>query len=198
MPKKFKLPEKPCTLGHKFITTGDGEGDARESLVKISLEGLMLSAKDLDKVLGPGAHERLFTKGKGDAIEPVFGEDINELKLAHRYVDSTVTLSLDGSSVTMPSSKIMGVILQPQVGGMTWMACDIEAPAKLAHGHERIGKHCGLKIAAQLAFGSKPELDKRQKNLPLNEGDDDEQAEGYEEVAPKGRGGKSNGKGVHA
>lgn len=197
MAKKFTLPEKPCQLGGKVITSGDGEGNEREELVKFSLEGLMLNAKEIDRVLGAGAHGRLFVQHKGDDIKPAFGDDINELKLAHRYIDSTVTLSLDGETVTLPASKITNVVLQPQIGGMTWMACDIEAPAKLADGVEEIGNHAGLKIAAQLAFGSKPVLDKRQKNLPLGEGADDDQDE---EDAPPAKVKKSNGnaKGVHA
>jgi hypothetical protein len=191
MAKKFTLAEKSCTLGTKFERNGKGEGDDRKGVAKFSLEGLMLNAKELEKLLGAGAHERLFTKGKTDAIEPAFGEDINELKLAHRYVESTVTLSLDGDTLTLPASKITGVVLQPQVGGMTWMACDIETPADLIEGVEDIGRHCGLKIAAHLAFGQKPELDKRQKNLPLNEVED---ADDEQDEAPPAKAKKGNGK----
>lgn len=171
MARKFKLSEKPCQLGSKFTSNGEGEGEKREDLVKFSLEGLMLSAKELDKILGEGAHERLFRKKSGDALEPAFGDDVNELKLVHRYVDSTVTLALDGDSLTLAQAKIMAVVLQPQIGGMTWMSCDVEAPA--VEGVDAIRCHSGMKIAAQLAFGTKPVLDKRQKSLPLNEGEDD-------------------------
>jgi hypothetical protein len=169
MARKFKLPEKTCQLGKKFTSNGEGEGDAREDLVKFSLEGLMLSAKDLDKILGEGAHARL--------------------KLVHRYLDSTVTLSLDDETLTLAQAKILGVVLQPQVGGMTWMACEIEAPA--VEGVDSIRKHSGLKIAAQLAFGQKPVNDKRQKSLALNEGDDADEDDEQPEK-PRGRGG--NGK----
>jgi hypothetical protein len=31
MAKKFTLAEKPCTLGSKFVTTGEGEGDEPEA-----------------------------------------------------------------------------------------------------------------------------------------------------------------------
>ncbi|HWH41808.1 MAG TPA: hypothetical protein VNU21_18300, partial [Usitatibacter sp.] len=151
MAKKFKLSEKTCQLGNKFSSTGDGEGEAREDLVKFSLQGLMLTAKELDKILGEGAHDRLFEKAGSGALEPVFGEDVNELKLVHRYVDSTVTLTLDEETLTLPQAKIMGVVLQPQVGGMTWMGCDVEAPA--IEGVDSIRKHASLRIAAQLAFG---------------------------------------------
>ncbi len=175
MAKKFTLPEKPCTLGGKVISQSEGEGKDREELVTFSLEGLMLNAKEIDRVLGSGAHGRLFVEHKGEDIKPAFGDDINEFKLAHRYVDCVVTLTLDGETVTMPAAKITKVVLQPQIGGMTWMSCEIEAPAKLADGIEEIGKHGDLKIAAQLAFGQKPVLDKRQKSLPLGEGKDDDQ-----------------------
>jgi hypothetical protein len=195
MAKKFKLSEKSCMLGKKFSSNGEGEGDTREDLIKFSIEGLMLTAKEIDKVLGEGAHERLFRKAKGsDALEPALGDDINELKLVHRYVDSTVTLTLDDETLTLAQAKIMGVVLQPQIGGMTWMACDIEAPA--VEGVDSIRKHSGLKIAAQLAFGQKPELDKRQKSLALNEGEDDE--DGAAEDKPRGRGnGKGSQPGAH-
>jgi hypothetical protein len=187
MAKKFKLSEKPCQLGSKFTSNGDGEGDAREDLVKFALEGLMLSAKELEKILGEGAHQRLFRKGAGsDALEPALGDDINELKLVHRYIDSTATLSLDEETLTLASAKIMGVVLQPQVGGMTWMSCDIEAPA--VDGVDSIRRHAGMKIAAQLSFGQKPELDKRQKSLGLNEGVDDEDDEAPAEKAKRGNG----------
>lgn len=200
MAKKFTLPEKPCTLSNKVITSGDGEGNEREELVKFSLEGLMLNAKEIDRVLGAGAHGRLFVQHKGEDIKPAFGDDVNELKLAHRYVECQVTLSLDDETVTLPASKITNVVLQPQIGGMTWMSCDIEAPAKLADGIEEIGNHAGLKIAAQLAFGSKPVLDKRQKNLPLGEGVDDDEEEGVAEDArsAKAKKGNGNGKAVHS
>jgi hypothetical protein len=188
MARKFKFSEKTCALGKKFSSNGEGEGEKRTDDVKFALEGLMLSAKELDKILGEGAHERLFTKAKSDALEPVFGEDVNELKLVHRYVDSTVTLALDEETLTLVQAKIMGVVLQPQVGGMTWMACDIEAPA--VEGVDAIRTHSGLKIGIQLSFGQKPVLDKRQKSLPLNEGDD----EGIAEVDEKPAKGRGNGK----
>lgn len=192
MAKKFRFSEKACKVGKKFTGSGDGEGSDREDLVKFSLTDFMLNAKDLDKILGEGSHERLFKKGKSDALEPFFGEDVNELSLAHRYVDSTVTLSLDDETLTLAQAKILNVVLQPQVGGMTWMSCDIEAPA--VEGVDSIRRHGGLKAAAQLSFGQKPVLDKRQKSLPLNEGEDDEEA-GEEK---SGRGRKANGNGVHA
>ncbi len=112
MAKKFVLPEMSCTLGGKVITTGDGDGEKREELVKGSLAGLMLNSKQLDKVLGNGAHGRLFNQHKGEDIKPAFGDDVNELKLVHRYVDCSVTLSLDDETVTMPAAKIMNVVLQ--------------------------------------------------------------------------------------
>jgi hypothetical protein len=197
MARKFKLPEKTCTLGKKFTSNGEGEGEKREDVVTFSLEGLMLTGRELDKILGEGAHERLFTKGKGsDALEPAFGEDVNELKLVHRYIDSTVTLSLDGETLTLAQSKILKVVLQPQVGGMTWMACDIEAPA--VEGVDAIRKHSGLKIAAHLAFGTKPVNDKRQKSLALNEGEDGEEDDD-EASDSRGRGkGKANGERLNA
>lgn len=195
MAKKFKLSEKVCQLGKQFSSNGEGEGEQREDLVKFALEGLMLNARELDKVLGEGAHDRLFRKGKGsDALEPALGDDINELKLVHRYVDSTVTLSLGEETLTLVKAKIMGVVLQPQIGGMTWMACSIEAPA--VADVDSIRTHSSLKIAAQLSFGQKPELDKRQKSLALNEGDDD--AEEQEDNAkPKGRGNGRQPAGAH-
>jgi hypothetical protein len=194
MAKKFKLSEKACQLGSKFSSNGEGEGDKREDVVTFSCEGLMLSAKELDKVLGDGAHDRLFRKDKGDSIVPALGDDVNELKLVHRYVDSTVTLTLDDETLTLPSSKIMKVVLQPQIGGMTWMSCEIETPA--IEGVDGIRKHSSLKIAAQLAFGTKPELDKRQKSLALNEGDDGDDEQ--DEPPAKAKKGNGNGKGVHA
>ncbi len=188
MARKFKLTEKACQLGSKFTSNGEGEGDKREDSVKFSLEGLMLTAKELDKILGPDAAAHLFVRKGGDAVEPRFGEDVNEIKLVHRYVDSTVTLTLDGETLTLAQAKIMGVVLQPQIGGMTWMACDIEAPA--VEGVDSIRRHLGLKIAAHLAFGTKPVNDKRQKSLALNEGDDD-QDEDEADDKPRSRG---NGK----
>jgi hypothetical protein len=196
MARKFKLQEKPCQLGSKFTSNGEGEGEKREDLVKFSLEGLMLTARELDKILGEGAHERLFRKAKaGESLEPAFGDDVNELKLVHRYVDSTVTLGLDSEALTLAQAKIMGVVLQPQIGGMTWMACDIEAPA--VDGVDGIRKHSGMKIAAQLAFGTKPVLDKRQKSLPLNEGDDDEDDQDDDTPAAKKRGNGRSQPGAH-
>lgn len=189
MAKKFTLPEKPCTLGGKVITCGDGEGEKREELVKFALEGLMLNSKEIDRVLGAGAHGRLFVQHKGEDVKPAFGDDINELKLAHRYVDCVVTLTLDGETVTMPAAKITGVVLQPQIGGMTWMGCDIETPAELVDGVNDIGRYTGKKIRAQLAFGQKAGQDKRQKELPMDhnaDADDDDAGES----SKKGNGGR--------
>lgn len=194
MAKKFSLPEKPCELGHKCVTTGEGEGEERKAVAKFSLEALMLSSKELDKLLGAGAHERLFKTDTAGALVPFF-EDLNEHKPVHRYVESTVTLELDGETVTMPASKIMGIVLQPQIGGMTWMSCDIETPADLVDGVSDIGRFAGRKIRAQLAFGQKPVADKAQKSLALNEGEDDE--DDADDEKPKAR--KGNGRGtVHA
>jgi hypothetical protein len=172
MARKFKLPEMPCQLGSKFVSNGEGEGEKREDVVKFSLHGLMLTAKSLDKILGADAAAHLFVRQGGESVVPRFGDDVNELKLVHRYVDSAVTLTLDDTTLTLAKAKIMNVVLQPQIGGMTWMGCDVEAPAE--GDVDSIRKHTGHKISVQLAFGSKPELDKRQKSLALNEGDDDE------------------------
>jgi len=194
MPKKFKLPEMSCQLGSKFTSNGEGEGEKREDLVSFSLEGLMLNAKALDKILGADAAAHLFIRKGDDAIQPRFGDDVNELKLVHRYVDSSVTLTLDDTTLTLAKAKIMKVVLQPQIGGMTWMSCEIEAPAE--GDVEAIRKHTGHKISVQLAFGQKPELDKRQKNLPLNEGaDDDEDADADDE--PRRKKGSGNQVGAH-
>jgi hypothetical protein len=188
MAKKFTLPEKPCELGHKFVTDGEGEGEERKSVAKFSLEGLMLTEKELDKILGAGAHGRLFKTDKGGAIVPFF-EDLNEHTPVHRYLDSTVTLELDGETLTMPASKIMGLVLQPQVGGMTWMSCKIETPADLVDGVSDIGNFGGRKVRAQLAFGQKPVADKAQKELALNEGRDVED-EDDDKPAKKGKNGQ--------
>ncbi len=157
----------------------------------------MLTGKELDKILGPDAAAHLFVrKGSADAVEPRFGEDVNELKLVHRYVDSTVTLTLDGETLTLPQAKIMKVVLQPQTGGMTWMSCEIEAPA--VEGVDAIRKHSDLKIAAQLAFGQKPVNDKRQKSLALNEGeDDDDQDEDAGDAKARTKKGNGQQPGAH-
>lgn len=193
MARKFKFPEMACKLGTKVNSEGAGEGEKREDLISFSLVGLMLPASSLDKILGKGAHERLFTKDANGGVVPAFGDDVNEIKLVHRYVDSTVTLALDGETLTLAQAKIMKVILQPQIGGMTWMSCEVEAPA--TEGVDNIRTHADLKIAAQLAFGLKPVLDKRQRSLPLNEGNDDAEDEADEK--PRG-GRKGNGSTVHA
>jgi hypothetical protein len=189
MAKKFKLPEKTCQLGKKFTSNGEGDGEKREDVVTFSLEGLMLTAKELDKVLGDGAHDRLFRKDKGESLIPAFGDDVNELKLVHRYLESTVTLTLDDDTLTLPASKILKVVLQPQIGGMTWMACEIESPA--VGEVDGIRKHSGLKIAAQLAFGQKPVADKAQKSLALNEGDDDQDDDDEQPAKKRGNGNRA-------
>lgn len=188
MAKKFTLPEKPCDLGPKFWIAGKGDGDERDARAHYALAGLMLSSKEVDKLLGEGAHDRLFKKGKTGAIEPFF-EDMSEFKFDHRYLESTVTLELDGESLTMPASKIINIVLQPQVGGMTWMGCDIETPAELVDGVNDIGRYTGKKIRAQLAFGQKAGQDKRQKELPMDhnaDADDDDAGES----SKKGNGGR--------
>jgi len=71
-----------------------------------------------------------------------------------------------------------------------------ETPADLVDGVEDIGRHCGLNISAHLAFGQKPDLDKRQKNLALNEGEDAGEDDGEGEPAPKAK--KANGRQLNA
>lgn len=197
MPKSFTLPEKPCTLGKKFTTTGEGEGSERKSVAKFSLEDVMLTAKELDKLGGAGTHERWYTKDpKSGEILPAF-DDVSEIAFQHRYVDSTVTLDLDGTTLTLPKSKIMNICTQRQNGGMTWSSCEIETPADLVDGVTDIGNFGGRKIRAQLAFGEKAGVDARQPQLPLNEGEDDEQDEAPPSSG-KGKKGNGSGKGVHA
>jgi hypothetical protein len=191
MARKFKLPEMPCQLGSKFTSNGEGEGEKREDLVKFSLEGLMLTAKSLDKILGADAAAHLFLRQGGDAIVPRFGDDVNELKLAHRYTDSTATLDLDGTTLTLPKSKFMNIAAQRQNGGNTLIELDVETPADLVDGVTDIGNFGGRKIRAQLAFGEKAGADSRQPELPMDHDEDEEPAE-------KPRGKKGNGSQVHA
>lgn len=193
MAKAFTLPEKPCELGKKFTTTGEGEGGERKSVAKFSL-GVMFTGKELDKLAGNGTHARWYTKdAKSGEIVPAF-DDVSEISFVHRYTDSTVTLDLDGTTLTLPKSKFMNIKAQRQNGGNTHIGLDVETPADLVDGVTDIGNFGGRKIRAQLAFGEKAGADKNQPELPMDH-DIDADDEG-DERPPKAK--KGNGRAVHA
>jgi hypothetical protein len=59
----------------------------------------------------------------------------------HRYTDSTVTLDLDGTTLTLPKSKIMNIATQRQNGGMTWIELrhrNAGGPGRRRHGHRQL------------------------------------------------------------
>jgi hypothetical protein len=176
MPKAFTLPEKPCELGKKFTTKGEGEGGERKSVATFSLS-LLFTGKELDKLAGAGTHARWYTKdAKSGEIVPAF-DDVSEIKFAHRYTDSTATLDLDGTTLTLPKSKFMNIAAQRQNGGNTLVELDVETPADLVDGVTDIGNFGGRKIRAQLAFGEKAGADARQPELPMEHDEDDEDDE---------------------
>lgn len=185
MPKAFTLPEKPCDLGKKFTTNGEGEGGERKSVAKFSIS-LLVTGKELDKLAGQGTHARWYTKdAKSGEIVPAF-DDVGEIKFVHRYTDSTATLDLDGKTLTLPKSKFMNIAAQRQNGGNTRIELDVETPADLVDGVTDIGNFGGRKIRAQLAFGEKAGADSRQPELPMDH-DEDAEEPGAGETGGKGR-----------
>jgi len=183
--KTLTLTERPCHIGNSINTRTEKHGDEDVPAADVPLTGLMLKAAELDKLLGDGAHERLFVKGTSGALEPALA-DIGELKFAHKFADCQVTLEIEGETTTFADVKVSKISLQPQVGGLTHMSCAVQTRLDVLDAAASLVMHMGKAIRAQIALGAKASKADKQQNLALNEGEDGED----ETPAPKGGNGR--------
>jgi hypothetical protein len=143
----------------------------------------MLDREELNALLGdPKAHGSLFRTQKsngegGKLLEPAFPQ-FKALAFKEHFEGATVrlVLGLNDTEVELEDCKIRRVTLEPQVGGMTVLACMLRA---VPTGQQvatlfAFMNHDG---AVEIADAKRAEKAKKQSDLPLNTFGEGEQSD---------------------
>lgn len=129
---KLGLRKRPAQIGPSINTRTEHHGEEDIPGIDIPLKGLLLSAEEINEILGdPGSHEALFG-GKGPNITPRW-EAIEYLPIAMKFQKAKVSFEVDGVEFLMKPAKVHKIRLAPQEGGLTAMDCTVtgSAPAHL-------------------------------------------------------------------
>jgi hypothetical protein len=127
------LKQKPCHLGKSMSINTEHHGDDDVGAIDIPIDGIMLTAKELDVLLGDGAHAALFVKPKGrggaDAMPEVRFLHFLPLGFKQKFEKAKVTLhvGMAPAKLVFADCKIGSVRLTPQTGGLTAMSCSVRA-----------------------------------------------------------------------
>lgn len=179
--KVLNLKKRPCKIGLGINTRTEKHGDDDVPACDIPLEGVMLEAKELDALLGDGAHKALFASaGKGSVDEPRLRQ-LKPLKLKDKFEECAATIFVgmdDAGEVEIENAKLANITLEPQVGGLTAMSLKVQCtPPSDSLG--RLFAFLNHDVDAKLSFGKKAEgKSDKQPELPIgDEATEDETAD---------------------
>lgn len=173
------ISQRPCKIGSSVNTRAELHGDEDVPACDIPLEGITLSREELDALLGAGTHKALFAAPKkGAPPEPRFRQ-LKPFVLRDKYEDCTVSLALgiNREEVTLDECKLARITLEPQVGGMTALSCQVQC-APTVETMATVIAHMNGEADVELALGKRVEpAARKQKDLGLGFAEGDGAAE---------------------
>lgn len=106
-------------------TRHEGRGkDGVQLMADISVRGFHIDEAELNHILGAKAWNALFVSanGKGKPAEPMF-RNIDPIHVHDEFegCDGTFALGLSDEAVEFEDGKVHGIVLTPEVGGLTLM-----------------------------------------------------------------------------
>lgn len=125
----LNLKQKACKLGKSMSINTEHHGDDDVGAIDIPIEGIMLTAAELDTLCGEGSHAALFVKEKGSSLpEARFGL-FKPFGFKQKFEKAKVTIhaGMGPEKLAFQGCKIGSVTLTPQTGGLTMMSCSVRA-----------------------------------------------------------------------
>lgn len=173
------ITKRPCHIGGHMNATTEKHGDEDVPALDIALDGMMLSANELNALLSdPHASAALFNREGGQLAEPMFPH-FKPFVLKQRYEGATVRLVVGGltqTEVALHECKLRRITLEPQTGGMTQLSLAVRARPDadlMAVLLESMNTDADVEIAdAQVA-----EKGDKQRDLPLSTAGEGEEPE---------------------
>lgn len=127
------ITKRPCKIGGHMNARTEKHGDEDVPALDIALDGIMLTAEELNALLeDPTAHRALFQSQNGKLTEPTFAK-FKPFVLKDSYDDATVTIivGLRNDEITLHGCKLRRITLEPQTGGMTKLSLSVGARPEL-------------------------------------------------------------------
>lgn len=180
----LSLKQKACKLGKSMSINTEHHGDDDVGAIDIPIDGIMLTAAELDTLCGDGSHAALFVKEKGASLpEPrfmlfkPFG-----FKQKFEKAKVTVHVGMSPEKLAFQGCKIGSVMLTPQTGGLTMMSCSIRARPETDDVGTLFENRNGTATLWISGAERVEERDERQRGLGLGEPKDDDDNETREPV----------------
>lgn len=178
------ITKRPVHIGGHINATTEKHGEDDVSAVDIALEGIMLSAEELNALLNdPKASAALFVRSNGSFAEPMFPQ-LKPLALKDAYEGATVrlTVGLKADELVLGDCKLRNIKLTPQAGGMTEMSLSVRARPNDDELIATLFRYMNHDEAVEIADAKVAEKGGKQKDLALNTFGEGEQGEQGDEA----------------
>ena len=122
----LSLTKRLATIGGKIAGRTEIHGDDEVPALTIPMSGILLDEADIARLLDDvHAHSRLFRAGEQGFTEPAF-QGVT-LIFEEMFKGAKVTLKPErgGNAFVLKPATIKGIVLEPQMGGLTAMRCSI-------------------------------------------------------------------------
>jgi hypothetical protein len=175
------LNKRPCKLGNSAGMNTEKHGEENVGALDLSLDGIMLSASELDTLLGHGSHKRLYQipdpSSEQTFIEVAMPALVMPLKSKWKFEDARIDLWLgvNNDEIKLHACDVDGIVLTLNPGGLTTMKCHVRAHPEeqdvgmlYRHMNEDTA-HVGIYNAKE---ADEKKAKKKQTELPLEEGDE--------------------------
>lgn len=177
--KKLTLRKRLCKIGTNINVRTEKRGDQPVPACDFTLKGVMLKKDELNTLLGDEhAYDALYLD-VDDTPEPLFAKHFKPFALLDSFEGASVTLQLvdNDDEVELEDVKLASLKLEPQVGGLTSLQVQVQATPD-GEDMQSICAFVDSQVHAAISFGKRSEKDKRQKELPMGEHDQDTDADG--------------------
>lgn len=181
----LELEQKACHLAKSMSINTEHHGSDDVGAIDVTIAGIMLNAKELDNLIGNGAHKALYDypppRRDESTMPKVRFPHFAPLSFTQKFEKATVLLKvgMKPEELEFIECKVSSVKLKPTEGGLTDMTCTIRARpeseevAKLFD-YRNTDATLWIRDAERVDDGSS-----NQQNMPLGdpdgEGDDPEE-----------------------
>lgn len=195
------MPNEQMTLSRRDAKLGPGincrtekAGDsAGAKATDLTLSGIHLAPEELCAFLRePLAHKALFVTRAGSKLTDPLFKQIAPLQLVGKLDHAVVTLytGLQGEEIKLGICKLARRTLEPKIGGMTELCCQVQATPTLDKRIAALLEAMSASVQVEITYehnGEQPEL--QMGGRPKDDDDDDEDED---DKPAKGRRGRSS------
>jgi hypothetical protein len=185
----MKLKKRVAKIGSSINTRTEKHGDEDVPAIDIPLSSIMLTGKELGRLLRQeSAAEDWFTKNSDGLKEPKY-KNIKSISLDGKFEESTLTLfvGLNENEIVFSDIKFSKLKLSPQTGGLTQLSLTAQCTPELDESVITLLSFLNHDCSAELVLGKLAIGNDRQKELALNDDEDDAEESGEDAKAPRSR-----------